>query len=246
MLLSHAHNDHIGDVRPSTARHMRGAGDGAATRTPNFAAIAALKNAAVLAPGELSAICRARSRTSAARRRRHARRRLDNIFEVRCRALHGLAASGRQPHGPPRRCSVGRPHRGRAGGPQQRRRGLSRRFARRSAGADGYGGSEGGFVITFTTGRGLPHRRHRHVRRHGNDHLALLPPDARRAQHERHRHAGPNEAIFMMKSLVRPVGDAVARQRTGHLRRRDPGGTRVELFQLFVATTSTSSCRSAT
>src|SRR5438552_9350270 len=55
MLLSHAHSDHIGDVRPSPGGGTCAApAAGAANPNTNFAAIAALKNAAVLAPGELS------------------------------------------------------------------------------------------------------------------------------------------------------------------------------------------------
>src|SRR5437868_15445727 len=54
MLLSHAHNDHIGDVRPGTGGTCAAPATGAANANTNFAAIASLKNAAVLAPGELS------------------------------------------------------------------------------------------------------------------------------------------------------------------------------------------------
>src|SRR5712692_1508311 len=55
MLLSHAHTDHIGDVRPSPGGGTCAApATGAANPNSNFASIAALKNAAVLAPGELS------------------------------------------------------------------------------------------------------------------------------------------------------------------------------------------------
>jgi len=55
MLLSHAHNDHIGDVRPNNGEGTCGTpATGAANPNTNFASIAALKNAAVLAPGELS------------------------------------------------------------------------------------------------------------------------------------------------------------------------------------------------
>lgn len=55
MLLSHAHNGHIGDVRPNNGEGTCGTpATGAANPNTNFASIAALKNAAVLAPGELS------------------------------------------------------------------------------------------------------------------------------------------------------------------------------------------------
>src|ERR1700716_2919482 len=56
MLLSHAHSDHIGDARPSYSAPGTCAAPatGAANANSNFASIASLKNAAVLAPGELS------------------------------------------------------------------------------------------------------------------------------------------------------------------------------------------------
>jgi glyoxylase-like metal-dependent hydrolase (beta-lactamase superfamily II) len=57
MLLSHAHPDHLGNVRPNrSAPGACAAPIGASVNADsNFATIAALKNAAVLAPGELSA-----------------------------------------------------------------------------------------------------------------------------------------------------------------------------------------------
>src|SRR5436190_24041964 len=55
MLLSHAHTDHIGDARPSPGGGTCAApAVGAANPNSNFASIAALQNAAVLSPGELS------------------------------------------------------------------------------------------------------------------------------------------------------------------------------------------------
>src|SRR5262245_30813098 len=56
MLLSHAHSDHIGDVRPNTASPGTCASPATAAANPqsNFATIAAAQNAAVLAPGELA------------------------------------------------------------------------------------------------------------------------------------------------------------------------------------------------
>ena len=56
MLLSHAHVDHVGDVRPVTPNPGTCAAPatGAANPQSNFATIAAAKNAAVLVPGELS------------------------------------------------------------------------------------------------------------------------------------------------------------------------------------------------
>src|SRR5438552_6047575 len=55
MLLSHAHTDHIGDTRPVPGGGTCAApAAGAANVNSNFVSIAAAKNAAVLAPGELS------------------------------------------------------------------------------------------------------------------------------------------------------------------------------------------------
>src|SRR3989442_15757427 len=55
VLLSHAHTDHIGDVRPNRSAPGTCAAPaaGAANPNTNLAAIAALKNSAVFSPGEL-------------------------------------------------------------------------------------------------------------------------------------------------------------------------------------------------
>src|SRR5439155_4369025 len=55
ILLSHAHTDHIGDVRPNRSAPGTCAAPaaGAANPNTNLAAIAALKNSAVFSPGEL-------------------------------------------------------------------------------------------------------------------------------------------------------------------------------------------------
>lgn len=56
ILLSHAHSDHIGDARPNVAAPGTCAAPATVAATPNstLAAIAAAKNAAVFVPGELS------------------------------------------------------------------------------------------------------------------------------------------------------------------------------------------------
>src|SRR5262245_36472097 len=56
MLLSHAHTDHIGDTRPNRGAPGTCAAPaaGPANANSNFVDIASLKNAAVIAPGELS------------------------------------------------------------------------------------------------------------------------------------------------------------------------------------------------
>src|SRR5690242_11990297 len=56
MLLSHAHTDHIGDVKPNRASPGTCTAPGTVSATPNsnFADIAAAKNAAIFVGGELS------------------------------------------------------------------------------------------------------------------------------------------------------------------------------------------------
>src|SRR5712691_7681239 len=155
MLLSHAHNDHIGDVRPSTGGGTCAApATGAANPNTNFAAIAALKNAAVLAPGELSGyLSRKIQNIRGTAPGACAEGGLDNIFDV------PLAAP----------CTASL----RPGGSRTARRGGASSGVRIAAvqaihsngvaaslvdapgeapGLSGYGGSEGGFVATFTNG----------------------------------------------------------------------------------------------
>jgi len=239
MLLSHAHNDHIGDVRPSTGGGTCAApATGAANPNTNFAAIAALKNAAVLAPGELSGylsrkIQNIRGTAPAA----CAEGGLDNIFDV--------------PLSAPCTASL------RPGGSRTARRGGAASGVRIAAvqavhsngiaaslvdspgeapGLSGYGGSEGGVVITFTNGlvayltgdTGMFGDMETIISRYYHPTLVVLNMSDTVT-------LGPNEAIFMMKSLVRPrsvMPSHVNEQATsgGAIR----GGTRVELFQLFV------------
>ncbi len=155
MLLSHAHTDHIGDVRPN-----RGAGTcaapstGAANPNSNFATIAAVKNAVVFAPGELSDFLS------------------QKIQAARGSATPGCAAVGLDnetavPASAPCTASL------RPGGSRTVRRGSAAAAVRVvvvpafhsngippsvldapgvAPGTRGYGGGEGGFVIRFTNG----------------------------------------------------------------------------------------------
>jgi len=238
MLLSHAHNDHIGDVRPATGGGTCAApAAGAANPNTNFAAIAALKNAAVLAPGELSTylsrkIQNIRGSAPAA----CAEGGLDNIFDVPL----------------PAPCTASL----RPGGSRTARRGGVSSGVRIAAvqaihsngvaaplvdspgeppGLSGYGGSEGGFVITFTNGlvayltgdTGMFGDMDTIISRYYHPTLVVLNMSDTVT-------LGPNEAIYMMKSLIRPrsvMPSHVNEQATagGAVR----AGTRTAQFEFF-------------
>jgi len=239
MLLSHAHSDHIGDARPNYGAPGTCAAPatGAANANSNFASIASAKNAAVLAPGELSGFL--------ARKIQNVRGSapgacpeggLDNTFDV--------------PLGAPCTASL------RPGGSRTARRGGSSAMVRiavvqavhsngiaaalvdspgEAPGLSGYGGSEGGFIITFTNGlvayltgdTGMFGDMETIISRYYKP--TLVVPNMSDTVT-----LGPNEAVYMMKNLVRPrtvMPSHVNEQATqgGVIR----GGTRVDLFQLF-------------
>lgn len=239
MLLSHAHNDHIGDVRPNTGGGTCAApAAGAANPSTNFAAIAALKNAAVLVPGELSTylsrkIQNIRGSAPAA----CAEGGLDNIFDV--------------PLSAPCTASL------RPGGSRTARRGGASaplvRFAVVQAihsngiaaalvdtpgeapGLSGYGGAEGGYVITFTNGlvvyltgdTGLLGDMETIIGRYYKPTLVVLNMSDTVT-------LGPNEAFYMLRTLLRPISvmpSHVNEQATegGAVR----AGTRTGLFEYF-------------
>lgn len=238
MLLSHAHSDHIGDVRPNPGGGTCAApAAGAANPNTNFAAMAALKNAAVLAPGELSTylsrkIQNIRGSAPAA----CAEGGLDNIFDV--------------PLSAPCTASL------RPGGSRTARRGGASSGVRIAAvqaihsngvaaplvdspgeppGLSGYGGSEAGFVITFTNGlvayltgdTGMFGDMETIISRYYHPTLVVLNMSDTVT-------LGPNEAVYMMKSLIRPrsvMPSHVNEQATagGAVR----AGTRTALFEFF-------------
>jgi hypothetical protein len=238
MLLSHAHADHIGDSRPVPGGGTCAApATGAANANGNFASIAAAKNAAVLAPGELSGyLSRKIANLRGSAPPACAEGGLDNIFDV--------------PGAAPCTASL------RPGGSRTARRGGAATGVRIAAvqavhsngvpaalvdtpgeapGLSGYGGSEAGFVITFTNGMvayltgdtGMFGDMESIIARFYKPTLVVLNMSDTVT-------LGPAEATFMIKTLVRPrtvMPSHVNEQATsgGVIR----GGTRVDLFQLF-------------
>jgi len=239
MLLSHAHNDHIGDVRPnySAPGTCAAPATGAANANSNFASIASLKNAAVLAPGELSGyLSRKIQNIRGSAPGACAEAGLDNTFDV--------------PLGAPCTASL------RPGGSRTARRAGASAMVRIAAvqaihsngvaaalvdspgeapGLSGYGGSEAGFIITFSNGlvayltgdTGMFGDMETIISRYYKP--TLVVPNMSDTVT-----LGPNETIYMMRNLVRPrtvMPSHVNEQATqgGAIR----GGTRVDLFQLF-------------
>src|SRR5256885_1809381 len=157
MLLSHAHTDHLGDTRPNRSAPGTCAAPAAGPANPdsNFVSIASAKNAAVIAPGELAdflgrKIQNLRGSATAACNAGG----LDNIFDV---PLAAPCTATLRPGG------SRKARRGGASGPGVRiavvqavhSNGINAQFIETpgvAGGLSGYGGSEGGFVLTFTNG----------------------------------------------------------------------------------------------
>jgi len=241
MLLSHAHTDHLGDVRPNRAAPGTCAAPAAGPSNPdsNFASIAAGKSAAVIAPGELAdflgrKIQGLRGPATAA----CAANGLDSVFDV---PLAAPCTATLRPGGS---------RTARRGGttgagvriavvPAVHSNGINAQFIEApgvAAGLSGYGGGEGGFVLTFTNGlvayltgdTGMFGDMETIISRYYHPNLVVLNMSDTVT-------LGPNEAIFMIKTLVRPrsvMPSHVNEQATsgGAIR----PGTRVDLFQLFV------------
>jgi L-ascorbate metabolism protein UlaG (beta-lactamase superfamily) len=241
MLLSHGHTDHLGDVRPnrSAPGTCAAPANGPANPDSNFVDIASTKNAAVIAPGELvdflgrkiqtlrgtpTAACNAGG--------------LDSIFDV---PLAAPCTATLRPGGSrtARRGGASAPGVKIAVVPATHSNGINAQFIDApgvAAGLSGYGGSEGGFVLTFTNGlvaylsgdTGMFGDMDSIISRYYRPTLVVLNMSDTAT-------LGPNEAVFVIKTLVRPrtvMPSHVNEQATsgGAIR----AGTRVELFALFV------------
>ena len=241
MLLSHAHTDHLGDTRPNRSAPGTCAAPAAGPANPdsNFVSIASAKNAAVIAPGELAdflgrKIQNLRGSATAACNAGG----LDNIFDV---PLAAPCTATLRPGG------SRKARRGGASGPGVRiavvqavhSNGINAQFIETpgvAGGLSGYGGSEGGFVLTFTNGlvayltgdTGMFGDMNTIVAQYYKPTLIVLNMSDTAT-------LGPEEAAFVIKTLVRPrvvMPTHVNEQATagGAIR----SGTRVDLFTLLV------------
>jgi L-ascorbate metabolism protein UlaG (beta-lactamase superfamily) len=241
MLLSHAHTDHIGDTRPnrSAPGTCAAPASGPANPDSNFVGIAALKNAAVVAPGELAdflgrKIQNLRGTATPACNAGG----LDNIFDV---PLPAPCTATLRPGGSSTARRGGATARGVriAVVPAFHSNGINSQFIDApgvAAGLSGYGGSEGGFVLTFTNGlvayltgdTGMFGDMNTIISGYYRPNVVVINMSDTAT-------LGPNEAIFVIKNLVRPrtvMPTHVNEQATagGAIRT----GTRVELFNLSV------------
>jgi len=236
MLLSHAHTDHIGDTRPVPGGGTCAApATGAANANSNFASIAALKNAAVLAPGELSGYLSRKIQTiRGSAPGACAEVGLDNVFDV---PLSAPCTASLRPGGSrtARRASASAAGVRIAAVQAIHSSGIPAALVDTPGeppGLSGYGGPEAGFVITFTNGlvayltgdTGMFGDMDVIISRYYHPTLVVLNmSDAVTL--------GPNEAAYMIKALIRPrsvMPSHVNEQATagGAIR----PGTRVDLF----------------
>jgi L-ascorbate metabolism protein UlaG (beta-lactamase superfamily) len=210
VLLSHAHTDHIGDVRPvfSAPGTCAAPATGAANANTNVASIAAAKDAAVLAPGELSDFLARKIQV------------IRGVATPGCPAI-GLENEITVPQGGP--CTAALRPGGsrtivRAGSPGLVRIATVPAFHSSgidggsieapgvAAGLRGYGGSEGGFVITFTNGlvvyltgdSGMFGDMNSIISRFYHPTLIVINMSDTVT-------FGPVEATFVVKELVRPT-----------------------------------------
>src|SRR5712692_1941174 len=241
MLLSHAHTDHLGETRPNRSAPGTCAAPaaGPANANSNFVDIASAKNAAVIAPGELSDFLGRKiqnlrgSATSACNAGG-----LDNIFDV---PLPAPCTATLRPGG------SRTARRGGASAAGVRiavvqalhSNGINAQFIETpgvAPGLSGYGGSEGGFILTFTNGlvayltgdTGMFGDMDTIIQRFYRPNLVVLNMSDTAT-------LGPAEAVYVIRTLVRPrtvMPTHVNEQATsgGAIR----AGTRVDYFTMFV------------
>ena len=239
MLLSHAHNDHIGDERPNTGAGTCAApAAGAANANTNVASIVAARSAAVLAPGELATyLSRKIQNIRGSAPVACAEGGLDNIFDV---PLSAPCVASLRPGGSRTVRRAGASSGVKIAAVQAvHSNGVAAAVVDapgEAPGLSGYGGSEAGFVLTFSNGlvayltgdTGLFGDMETIISRYYHPTLVVLNMSDTVT-------LGPNEAIYMMKALLRPrsvMPSHVNEQATsgGAIR----PGTRVDLFQMFV------------
>jgi L-ascorbate metabolism protein UlaG (beta-lactamase superfamily) len=241
MLLSHAHTDHLGDTRPNRSAPGTCAAPaaGPANVDSNFVDIASAKNAAVVAPGELAdflgrKIQNLRGSATAACNAGG----LDSIFDV---PLAAPCTATLRPGG----SRTARRGGATAGGvriavvPAFHSNGINAQFIDApgvATGLSGYGGSEGGFVLTFTNGlvvylsgdTGMFGDMTTIISQFYKPTVIVLNMSDTAT-------LGPTEAAFVIKTLIRPrtvMPTHVNEQATagGVIR----AGTRVDAFTVLV------------
>jgi L-ascorbate metabolism protein UlaG (beta-lactamase superfamily) len=240
MLLSHAHTDHIGDTRPNRSAPGTCAAPAAGPANPdsNFVDIAAAKRAAVLAPGELAdflgrKIQDVRGSTTPG----CSANGLDNTFDV---PLAAPCTATLRPGGSRTARRAGSTSGVRIAVVQATHsNGINAQFIDApgvAPGLSGYGGTEGGFVLTFTNGlvvyltgdTGMMGDMQSVISRFYKPTVVVVNMSDTATM-------GPNEAAFMIDQLVRPrtvMPSHVNEQATsgGAIR----SGTRVDLFNSLV------------
>lgn len=210
MLLSHAHNDHVGDARPvfSSPGTCAAPAAGAANSNTNFASIAALKNSAVFAPGELADfLARKIQNIRGSATAGCPAAGLDSEVSV---PLSAACTAALRPGGSRTVTRLGASGSVRIAAVQAlHSNGINNAFIDSpgvAPGTSGYGGGEGGFIITFSNGlvayltgdTGLFGDMDTIIGRFYRPNLVVLNMSDQVT-------LGPSEAAYMIRNLVRPA-----------------------------------------
>lgn len=209
LLLSHGHTDHVGDQRPNRAAPGTCGAPATAgvNANTNVASIAALKNAAVLAPGELDQfVNRKIQNINGAAPAGCPALGLENEIDV---PLGGPCTAALRPGGSRTVQRIGSPGLVRiAAVPAFHSNGIDPALLDSPGlptGYRAYGGSEGGFVITFTNGlvayltgdSGMFGDMETIISRFYRPNLMVINMSDQVT-------LGPLEAVYVVKNLVRP------------------------------------------